>query len=331
MGPERRRQILIAVAAGALLTRIATAQQQSKIWRIGFLLARARDATSEADIIGPFLRGMRELGYIEGKNVTYEFRAADSQYGRLPQLAAELVKLRVDLIVASTTPSARAAQRATKTIPIVMVSVSDPIGTGLVASLSHPGANITGVSNYQGDTSQKQIDYLIEVLGKPSRIAAMLNPDNPATEPAFRSVLGATQRNGVQLISLQVRTVTDIDRAFVTAKRDRAQGLIAIADTFLSQQRAQIVRLANEARLPAMFYLKEFAEMGGLMSYGPSTVDINRRGATYVDKIIRGAKPADLPVEQPTRVELVVNLKTANALGVTIPQSILLRADRVIE
>lgn len=331
MSRQKRRQVLIAGAVWAATPLLVAAQQPSKTWRVGFLSGRARDAANETDNIGPFLQGMRELGYVEAKNVIYEFRFAEGHYGRLPKLAMELVNLQVDVIVAATTPPARAAQRATKKIPIVMVAVADPVSTGLVSSLSRPRGNITGVANYMGDTSQKQIDYLIELVGKPSRIAALLNPDNPATEPPFRSVLGAAQRSGIELISLQVRTPPDIDRAFATARKGKVQALIAIADTFLSQQREQIVRLANEARLPAMFYLKEFAEIGGLMSYGPSVAEMSRRAATYVDKILRGAEPGDLAVEQPTRIELVVNVKTAKAIGVAIPQSILLRADRIIE
>jgi len=331
MSQARRRQLLVAAASYAALSKIAVAQQNPKLWSVGFLSARSRDATNESDVVGPFLQGMLDLGYAEGKNVRYEFRFAEGQYGRLPALAADLVKIPVDLIVASTTPCARAAQRVTKKIPIVMVSVADPVGTGLVASLAHPGGNITGVSNYFGDTSQKQVDFLIRAMPKPSRIAALLNPDNPATEPIYRAALGAAQRAGVHLISLQARTAADIDRAFATAKQEQAQALIAIADAFFTQQRTQIVQLAAQARLPTMFYTREFAEAGGLMSYGPSVVEINRRAATYVDKILKGSKPADLPVEQPTRIELVVNLKTARALGLTIPQSLLLRADRVIE
>jgi putative ABC transport system substrate-binding protein len=298
---------------------------------VGYLAAQRRDATAESVFIQPFLQGMRKLGYIEGKNVLYEWRFADGRYERLPSLATELVRLKVDVILAVATPPARAAQQATKTIPIVMVSVANPIETGLVASLAHPGGNITGVTNFLGDISEKQLELLVATVPKLSLVAVLMNPSSQSTEPMYKSVQAVSQRLGVRLLPVEARTPEGIERAFSTMRRERAHAFLMIPDVFFNQQHVQIVQLAEKYRIPAMYSGRQYSAVGGLMSYGTNVADISRRAAVYVDKILRGAKPAELPVEQPTKLEFLINLKTAKALGITIPQSILARADAVIE
>ena len=328
MNQARRRRFLLL--AGALLISRASPAQQPKLWRIGFLTARTREA-ADPDIIQPFLQGMHELGYFEGKNVQYEWRFADGRYERLPSLAADLVRLNVDVIFASTTPTARAVQQATRTIPIVMSSVADPVGTGLVSNLARPGANITGVSNFMGDVSQKQFEIVNATIPNLSRVAVLMNRGNQSTGAIYKSIQAASLKVGLRLLPVEAQTPEEIERGFMLMVQGRAQALLVIADTFFTQQQRQIIQLADKFRMPAMFPIREFSEIGGLMSYGPNNADINHRAAYFVDRILKGAKPADLPVEQPTKLELVINLKTAKALGITIPQSLLLRADRVIE
>ena len=327
-----RRQVVIALGAGALAAPFASfAQQLPKFWRIGFLVARSRPASIDSDTLGAFTRGMLELGYIEGKNIAIEWRFADGKYERLPGLAADLVKLKVDLIVAATTPPTQAAQQATKIIPIVMVSVGDPVGSGLVASLARPDGNTTGVTNFGGDTSKKQLDLLVATLPKLSRVAVLINPDNQSQEAIYKSVEAASQVTGVRIFPVGARTPGEIDSAFSVMARERAQAVLVFAEAVFFERRGQIVDLAAKARLPAIYAQSQHAEAGGLMSYGTDLADVYRRAAYYVDKILKGAKPSDLPVERPTKFVFVVNLKTARALGITFPQSILLRADRVIE
>jgi len=323
----RRRFLLFTTAL--LASRLVQAQQQ-KQWLIGFLSAR-RDASAESNFVKPFLRRMRELGYVEGKNVRYEWRFADGKYDRLPSLAAELVRLKVDLILASPTPPARAAQQATKTIPIVMWSVANPIETGLVASLAHPGGNVTGLTNYYGETVEKQLEMLVATVPKLSRVAVLMNPGSESTEPMYKSVQSASRRLGIRLLPVEARTPEEIERAFATIDREHAQALLVIPDSFLGQHNVLTVRLAVKSRIPAMYPGGGYAEAGGLMSYAASGVDNVLRAADYVDKILRGAKPAELPVEQPTKFVLIVNLKTAKTLEIKIPQSILARADLIIE
>jgi putative ABC transport system substrate-binding protein len=328
MSPVRRRQFLLF--AGALpIARLVRAQQQ-KLWRVGYLAAQRRDDTADFLYIQPFLQEMRELGYIEGKNVQYEWRFADGRYERLPSLAAELVRLKVDVILALTTPSARAAQQATTAIPIVITSVANPLETGLVASMAHPGANITGVTNFLGDISQKQLELLVATVPKLSLVAVLINPSNESTEAMYKSAQAVSQKLGVRLLRVEARTPEEIESAFSTMGRERAQALLQIPDGFFNQQHVQIVRLAEKFRIPAMYPIRLYSAVGGLMSYGTNIPEVNRRAAIYVDKILRGAKPAELPVTQPTKFELLINLKTAKALEVTIPQSILARADEVI-
>jgi putative ABC transport system substrate-binding protein len=310
------------------------AQAPNKVARIGFLGARSRSTPSNPDALyAAFLQGMRDLGYVEGQNLVIEWRFAEGRYERLPGLAAELVKLKPEVLVSHATPAALALKRATSTIPIVAMSVADPLGSGLVASLGRPGGNLTGVSNISSDTGPKQLELLKTVVPALSHVAVLLNPETPLYAPFLQGVRTAAQRLGVKVLRVDARTSEEIEAGFGTMKRQRADGLIIAADSFLTGQRVSMIAgLALKNRLPAMGPFPDDALAGDLMmSYGPNVGDIYRRGAIYVDKILKGAKPGDLPVEEPAKIELVVNLKTANALGIKIPQTILARADRVIE
>ena len=328
---NRRDTIAALLALGAFARSSATiAQHSPKVWRIGFLVPRARPASIDADPIAGFMRGMRELGYIEGKNIVIEWRYADGKYERLPSLATELVKLKVDLIVALTSPPTQAAQRATKSIPIVMVAVSDPIDSGFVASLARPGGNTTGQAILTGTTSKKQLEILVQTLPALSRVAVLTNPDNKSLETMYESVHAASEAMRVRTFPVRARTPEQIEQAFLLLKQERAEAIVVLADPFFLGRRGQIVDLAANARVPAIYAQPQYTEAGALMSYGVDLVEHLRRAASYVDRILKGAKPGDLPVEQPTKFELVVNMKTAKALGLVIPQSILVRADRVI-
>ena len=327
-----RRRLLIAAGASVLAApHVLFAQQPPKIWRIGFLAARSRPASIDTDVIGAFTRGMLELGYIDGKNIVYEWRFADGKYERLPGLAADLVKLKLDLIVAATTPPAQAARQATRTIPIVMASVGDPVRSGLVESLARPGGNITGVTNFTGDTSKKQLDMLVATLPKLSRVAVLINTDSEVNEANYKSIQAAAQVIGVRTFPVPARMPGEFDLAFSVMARERAQALLVLANSVFYERRSQIADLAAKARLPAIYAQAQHAEAGGLMSYGSDATDGYRRAAYYVDRILKGAKPSDLPVEQPTKIDFVINLRAAKALGITIPQHVLQRADRVIE
>lgn len=327
MSRFRRRQFLIAAAVFFAAPSASIAQQQGKVWRIGVLYV---SAASLAPWYEEFTKAMSGLGYIEGQNVHYERRYADNKYEVLPDLAAELVRLKVDLIVASPTPAIRAAQRATKTIPIVMATGVDPVGTGLVASLAHPGGNITGMSNLGVDFTPKILEFLIAAIPGLSRVAVLANPAAPATDSMVKGLRTAARASNITLLIVEAIRPDDVARELPRVKRKRAQAIVVTPDTFLVSQRRQIAETAAKLRLPVSGY-SETAEAGGLISYGPSIDEPYRRAATYVDKILRGAKPADLPVEQVTQLKLVLNMKTAKALGITFPPSILVRADRVIE
>jgi putative ABC transport system substrate-binding protein len=308
---------------------IANAQQVTKIPRIGYLSPRSRLDPLPYD--RAFLRGMGELGYVEGKNMVIEWRFADGAYERLPALAAELVRLDVDVIVAQSSSAIRAAQKATTTIPIVFPSTGDPVGSGFVASLARPGGNITGLSNTNLDVSAKLLELLIAMAPRLSRVAVLGNPGSSTHSAILRSVQAAAlTRVGVRVLSVEARTREEIERSFVLMTQERADGVIVAADAFLNAQAGHIAPLALKHRLPSISQPRVYAEAGGLMSYGQNTAESYRHAATYVDKILKGAKPADLPVEQPTKFELVVNLKTAKALGLKIPESIRIRADEVI-
>jgi putative ABC transport system substrate-binding protein len=282
-------------------------------------------------IYGPFTRGMRELGYVEGKNLAIEWRSAEGNNERLPGLAAELVNLKVDVIVAGGSPGARAAQKATATIPIVMVSVGDPVGFGFVKSLARPEGNITGMSSMGRDVHAKQMEMLLSMVPKLSGVALLLNPSNPGNIGGLPTVEAAARTRGIKILRADAQTPQEIDNAFSWMRQQNARALLLMPDAFFQQQKNQIVQLAAKHRLPTMGTLGEYTEAGGLMSYGVILADQYLRVATYVGKILKGSKPGDLPVEQPTKFELIINRKTAKSLGLTIPQSLLISADKVIE
>jgi ABC-type uncharacterized transport system substrate-binding protein len=327
-----RRTFLCGLTLGALAAPLAAdAQQAGKVPRIGFL-----SLTSPSDrpfLLDAFRQRLRELGWVEGQNTVIDYRYAEDRVDRLPDLAAELVRLKVDLIIASAgTQVATAAKNATETIPIVMIFVRDPVGTGLIASLARPGGNVTGASGTAGlEMFAKQLDLLKETVPKIRRVAILSNPANAYHQLAIREVNVAARSLGVQLQLLEARGPNEFDGAFAAMAKERVGALLVLSDAIFSSHRTRLADLAARSRLPAAYGVRESVEAGGLMSYGPSLLDSYWRAATYVDKILKGAKPADLPVEQPTKFELVINMKTAKALGLTIPQSVLLRADQVIE
>jgi putative ABC transport system substrate-binding protein len=325
---NRRDTLLALLALGAeARSRAALAQQPGKIWRVGFLSPTSASLSSQST--DAFLRRMRELGYIESRNLVMEWRFADGKLERLPGLAAELVQLKVDIIVTAGSPAISAAQKATSTIPIVMASAGDPVGSGFVKSLARPGGNITGLSNMSGDIAAKFIDLLRSVVPKLSRVA-MLTPSTTYGELS-KSVQAAAQKAGVKTLVVEASTPQEIENAFSMMVREKADAVFVGSPPVFAQQHRQIAELALKYRMPSLFQDRVTVEAGGLMSYGQSLTDSYQRSATYVDKILKGAKPGDLPVEQSMTFELVVNLKTAKALGLTIPQTILLRADEVIE
>jgi putative tryptophan/tyrosine transport system substrate-binding protein len=326
--------ILALVLAVLVAALAAEAQQARKVARIVYLLWSPIESPEGRANLDAFRQGLRERGYVEGQNIVIEYRSADGKIERLPGLATELARLKVDLIVARSTPLARALQQATTTIPIVAAVMGDPVGDGLVASLARPGGNITGLSFLGPELVPKRLDLLKEALPTVSRVAALWHPGS-FSERTNRDMLkgaeGAARALGVQLRLVGVRGPDELDRAFSTMTKERAEALMVFPNPALSNELRRIVNLATKHRLPSMFVGREAVELGGLLSYGASITDLNRRAATYVDKILKGAKPADLPVEQPTKFELVINLKTAKALGLTIPQSVLGRADEVIQ
>ncbi|MGH2360820.1 MAG: ABC transporter substrate-binding protein, partial [bacterium] len=325
--------VVIALLAVAVLVvpRAGEAQQAANIPRIGFLSASSLSDPRTLRFLEAFRQGLRELGYAEGQNIAIESRFAEGKWDQLPGLAAELVRVKVDVIVTYTTPATQAAKQATGTIPIVVATVIDPVAAGLVASLAHPGGNITGLSQMVPELVGKQLEVLKEVAPKISRVALLSNPANPAHALAIRDVKAAARSLGVQLQLLEARGPSEIESAFAAMTTERAGAVIVLVDSMLIDHRTRIADLAARRRLPTVSATIETAEAGGLMAYGPSVRDMFRRAAAYVDKILKGAKPADLPIEQPTKFELVINLRTARALGLTIPQSLLFRADEVIQ
>jgi putative tryptophan/tyrosine transport system substrate-binding protein len=318
-------KILLWLLATGLLIPVflAEAQQPTKIARIGVLRPGALpDAEFEA-----FRQGLRELGYIEGKNIIIEPRFAEGKVERLRDLVAELIQIKVDIIVTPGAPQTRAAKEATSTIPIVMVNVGNPVGAGLVTSLAKPGGNVTGLTTITTDLRGKRLELLKEAVPKLLRLAVLWNPDAPAGREETEI---AAPLLGLKLQLLEVRGPQDLDGAFRAAVKERSQALVVPRNPVVFAERKRVADLAIKSRLPAIYDEKEFAEAGGLMSYGTNIVDLNRRAAVYVDKILKGTKPADLPVEQPTKFELVINLKTAKQIGLTIPPNVLARADKVI-
>jgi putative tryptophan/tyrosine transport system substrate-binding protein len=327
-----RRSLVLGVGAGLLAAPLASfAQRPDKLWRIGFLSPRSRPRSLHSDYYGAFPRTMHELGYVEGKNLLIEWRFADGDYLRLPAMAAELVKLKVDVILALSPPGVIAAQKATTTIPIVFVVPIDPVGAGFVRSLARPGGNSTGISNLAGDLSSKHLEMLLTVVPRLSRVAVLVNPANSAHVTMLSNVQTAAQRASVKVLPVNAQTPAEVVAAFSVIARDNAGAVIVSLDPVFIQQVPEIAALATKHRLPSIFANRDYAEAGGLLSYGQSQIDIYRRAAVYVDRILKGAKPADLPVEQPTKLELVINARTAKALDLAIPKSLLTSADHVIE
>ena len=325
---EGRRALVFTLACGLVwMPRAAEAQPPSgKTARIGYLGFHSGPSLSDE----AFRQGLRELGYVEGKNIVIEYRWADFKPERASALAAELVRLNVDVLVSVTGPvPALAAKSATTTIPIVF-EAGEPVGAGLVTRLDRPGGNLTGVDNFMGELNVKRLDLLKEAVPGISRVGVLANPANPGTARRLKEVEGAARALRVKLHVLEARERQEIDAAFAAMAKERAEALLVLTDPMFSAQRERIVDLAAKRRLPGIFYSREFAEAGGLLSYSPNLAAMRRRLATYVDKILKGAKPGDLPVEQPTKFEMVINLKTAKALGLTVPRSILLR-NQIIE
>jgi putative ABC transport system substrate-binding protein len=320
---------VITLALGAMLFALsspAEAQQPKKVPRIGFASGGPGEASFEA-----FRQGLRELGYVEGQNIFIEHRDAKGRLDRMPALVNELVEQKVDVIVASNNGVIRAAKAATKTIPIVMVSSVDPVAAGYVDSLAHAGGNVTGIASLTRELSAKRLELLKEALPKLSRVAILWDADGPGPKVAFKEYEDAGRALKLELQSLPVRRPEpDLNGAFQAAKKERADGLIVVANPLISRYRKQALELASKNRLPSMNEDIQWVEAGGLLSYGTNWLDQFRRAAKYVDKILKGAKPAELPVEQPTKFEFVINLKTANEIGLTIPPNVLARANKVI-
>jgi putative tryptophan/tyrosine transport system substrate-binding protein len=318
--------MIVTLVAGG---EMATAQQPTKAPRIGFLSASSLSANAAR--IEAFRQGLRELGYVEGKNVVIDWRSAEGKAARLPALAAELVRLKVDIIVSASPTATRFANEATVTIPIVMAFDSDPIGNGFVASLARPGGNITGLSTLAPEISGKLVELLKEIVPRLSRVAVLGTSTTPGYAPVLKEMELAAGALKVKLQNLDVLSPKDIETAYRAASKGRAQAILVRGGPVLTSQRTQVVELAVKSRLPAIYNVAEFVEAGGLMTYSASMTDLYRRAATYVDKILKGAKPADLPVEQPTKFEFIINLKAAKQIGLTIPPNVLVRADRVIK
>ena len=326
-----RRTFISGLAGGLLAAPLAVgAQQARKVYRIGILTNKASDP-AEARLWRAFRSGLRERGWIEGQNILIEFRAAEGNTARLPELAADLVRLKVDLIVARSSIWVQPAKEATSSIPIVFLTHADPVGTGHVASLARPGRNITGLAILMTDVAPKGLELLISAVPMAKRIAVLWNPDTPSHTPALKAVEGAARTLRLQLQPVGARTAAELEGASAAMVRARAQAVLVLGSAFFLAERQRVAELAIKHRLPTMSTLKDVVEAGGLVSYSPNWDDLFRRGAIHVDKILKGAKPADLPVEQATKFELVINLKTAKALGLTIPPSLLQRADQVIE
>ena len=324
------RDAVLALVALAAAPLVSHAQQQGKMWRVGFLAPRRRPVSIDADFLGAFPRGMRELGYVEGKNLVIEWRFANGEFEPLSDLAAELVRLKVDVLVSGSSQAISALQKATATIPIVMATSGDPIGSGFVKSLARPGGNVTGLSNLTSDIGIKQLELLLSMVPKLSRVAVLVNPVNPSLATFLKYVQAEAQRVGVEVLTMEARTPQEIENAFPIMAQGNAKAVIVGIDGLFIQQYRQIAELAAKHRLPSASSIREYVEAGGLMSYGPNLAEQLRRAATYVDKIFKGAKPGELPVEQSAKFELLINAKTAKALGLTIPSELLLRADRII-
>jgi putative ABC transport system substrate-binding protein len=327
----KRRAFITLLAGGAAAAWPlgARAQQGGRVWRIGWIAGSSPEAAS--GLRRALLQGMLELGYVEGRDFVIEARFADGEYERFPVFAAELVRLNVDVILVAASAAIRTVQRATTTIPIVLVYSTDPVGNGFVASLARPGGNITGLSSSSDDTSPKQLELVATVVPNASRIGLLGNPSSVVYDDVKKGTLNAAQKAGLSVIPVEARDPKEIETAFAEFDKQRVQAFISAGDALFFRQRRQIAELALKTRLPSIFSQREYAEAGGLMSYGENLSEFFRRAASFVDKIFKGAKPGDLPMEQPTRFNLVINRKTADALGVIIPPQLYIFADEVIE
>jgi putative tryptophan/tyrosine transport system substrate-binding protein len=326
-----RRREFIALIGGVVVAWpfAARAQHGGKIPRVGFM--GNSTAGLEANLIGAFREGLREHGYDEGRNVEIVFRWAGGRYERFPALIAELIAANVDVIVTAGTPAALAVKKATSTVPVVMAAIGDPVGTGIVSSLARPGGNITGLSGTAPDLEGKRLELLREVVPNLSQVAFFLNPSNALHDISLHQARAAANTLHIKLLPQEVRRSEDLNGAFASIVKERPGGLLILADRVFLHDRERIMKFATERRLPSVNAYRELVEAGGLMSYGPSYEDMHRRAADYVDKILKGAKPGDLPIEQPTKFDLLINAKAANALAIALPPTLLARADEVIE
>jgi putative ABC transport system substrate-binding protein len=326
---KRREFITLVGGAAVAWPLVAAAQQGAKVPRVGFL--GNSDAALEANLIGPFRDGLRALGYEQGRNIAIEYRWAEGNYDRFPALVAELLASNVDVLVTAGTPAALAIKKATTSVPVVMIAVGDPVGTGLVPSLARPGGNLTGLSSIAPDLEGKRLELLREVVPRLSRVGMFVNSLNPFHTGSVQQARTAAQALGIQLQLLDVRAAEDLDAAFAAILKERPEALFILADRVFLHNRARMMDFAARQRLPNINAYHELVQAGGLMSFGPSYEDMHRRAAIYVDKILKGARPADLPIEQPTKFTLVINLKAAKAIAVDVPPILVARADEVIE
>jgi putative tryptophan/tyrosine transport system substrate-binding protein len=325
----KRREFIAFLGSVAAVALPLAAGAQTKIPRVGFM--GNSTAALETNLIDAFREGLREHGYEEGRNIVIEYRWADGKYDQFPALVAELIAAKVDAIITAGTPAALAVKRATTTVPLVMVAVGDPIGTGLVPSLARPGGNLTGLSSIAPDLEGKRLQLLREVVPPLSHVAMFINSLNPFHDSSVRQARAAAQTMGIKLQLYDIRKSEDLDEAFAAIRKRRPDALLILADRVFLHNRQRMVDFTNEQRLPNVNAYKELVEVGGMMSYGPSYEDMHKRAAIYVDKILKGSKPADLPIEQPSKFTFIVNLKAAKALGVTVPSQLLGLADEVIE
>ena len=322
---------MVGLGAGALVAPIGAFAQLGKFWRIGYLDLGSRQSLVDSGRYAALMEGLRERGYVDGKNLVFEARHADGHPDRLHGLAQELVRQKSNLILATGAAEIPALQRATRTIPIVAINSTDPVGNGFAVSLAHPGGNITGMSSGADETIQKLFELLVVAVPKLQRIAVIANPTNAVHPPLLSKLQAAAKQAGKQILPINVRTPQEIEHEFAAIARERMDGVIVLIDPFLFQQRTQITGLALKHRLPSIYTRSQFAEVGGLMSYGADYNDNYRRAGIFVDKILKGAKPGDIPFEQPTRYYLVINRKTANTLGIKLVNELLTRADKIIE
>jgi putative ABC transport system substrate-binding protein len=328
-GMQRRDFITLLGTSAAAWPLEAGAQVAGRVWRIGVLIGGPLQVVSQT--YSGFLQGMRDLGYIEGKDFVSELRAADNSYERLPSLATELVQIGADVVLTGTGVGVLALQEATRTIPIIMVGISDPVDAGFIVSLARPGGNTTGVSSNAAETAPKQLELLAAMVSNPSRIGLLGNPEATSFVPVLRNVREAARQARLQLVTLEARNAQEVEKAFAAFGSQAVQAVMVAGDAAFFGMRALLIEQARQRRLPTMFWTREFAQDGGLMSYGEDIQELFRRAATFVHKLMHGAKPADLPVELPTRYHLTINRKTADALGLTIPALLYIFADEVIE